>query len=641
MFNSTSAPRTGSSRRSLKIALAAIPTSIALAVTVLPLPQAQAQTPGSSLSSSGFTDSLRPEGTPSRTPMRTEFPEINGLPEGVSVAKVEYLSDRHIKIYINSAAMPGEPIPVQVLLARDWYANPDATFPSLWALDGMRARDDESGWTIETDIEQFYADKNINVVMPVGGESSFYSDWLEPDKGKHYMWETFLTQEMAAVLKEGFRTNDQRAVVGLSMGGTGAFNLAQHRPDLFRFAGSFSGYLDTTTTGMPEAITAAMTDAGGYNAAKMWGPFYSQAWIDHDPKLGIEAMKDMKVYVSAGSGRASNPADQQNYAGQGLEVLSRLSSQTFVNKAKQADVGVIVRFRDSGVHAWPYWQFEMKNAWPHIAEALGMSEEDLGIECITQGAIGEVTKSGRWGDCVTNEYPVAGGVAQDFRDGRAYWSEKTGAWVLNGRISARYSEIGGPSSWLGFPKTHERATPDKVGRYNHFENGSIYWTPDTGAVAVPADIMREWGEGGYERGRLGYPTAAPVPVGEGLMQQFQGGVIARTPDNRTVTVIGAIAQKLKDSGLGDAGIGTPIAAERLIPGGALQEFEGGVIYWSPKTGAKIIKNGPIRDHWSQQKWETGPLGWPTSDTEDIPAGGQRQQFEGGTLEAVNGTIVKK
>ncbi len=34
-----------------------------------------------------------------------------------------------------------------------------------------------------------------------------------------------------------------------------------------------------------------------------WVTYYSQDWIDHDPKLGIEALKDMKVYVSSGSGK--------------------------------------------------------------------------------------------------------------------------------------------------------------------------------------------------------------------------------------------------------------------------------------------------------------------------------------------------
>lgn len=624
------------SRRSVKLALA-IPTSLAVALTLSPAP-AMAER---NLSSSGFTDSLRPKNAPERTPLRTEFPKIAGLPAGVSVDRVEYLGDRHIKIFINSAAMPGKPIPVQVLLARDWYSNPKASFPQLWALDGMRAIDKESGWTIETDIQQFYADKNINVVMPVGGESSFYSDWEQPDNGKNYKWETFLTQELAAVMKEGFRSTDDRAIVGLSMGGTGAMNIAEHRPDLFRFVGSFSGYLDTSSSGMPPAIAAAVNDAGGYDATKMWGPFYSQGWIDHDPKLGIEALKNMTVYVSAGSGRAGNDGDRGNYAGQGLEVLSRLTSQTFVNRARDAGVPVIEQFRPTGVHAWPYWQFEMKNAWPRIADALQINEEGRGLECKPYGAIGDLTRDGRWGACITDEYEVPGGRAQDFRDGRAYWSPTTGAHVVNGRISAKYSQMGGPESWLGFPLSNENTTPDGRGRFTHFEHGSIYWTPDTGAIPIPGDIVTEWGRVGYEQGTLGYPTGEAVGVNDGFIQIFQRGAIARSKSNENYHVHGLIGRKYLQIDPVKGPLGLPVAQERAIAGGALHEFENGVIYWSPSTGAHVVKNGPIREYWAQHSWERGELGWPTGDTEELPGGGMRQKFEHGVIEAINGSVTVK
>ena len=45
----------------------------------------------------------------------------------------------------------------------------------------------------------------LSVVMPVGGQSSFYSDWYKPACGKAgcqtYKWETFLTQELPAYLQ--------------------------------------------------------------------------------------------------------------------------------------------------------------------------------------------------------------------------------------------------------------------------------------------------------------------------------------------------------------------------------------------------------------------------------------------------------
>ncbi|KGF24257.1 alpha/beta hydrolase-fold protein [Corynebacterium tuscaniense] len=637
------------------LAIAAVPTALAVGVAVVP---AVAQIGSADLSSSlssgrGLSDGLRPSDPPQRTPIEVdENPQIEGLPEGVTVDRIEWLTQRRVAVFINSAAMPGEPIQVQILLARDWHSNPQAKFPEVWALDGLRARDDENGWTIETNIEQFYADKNVNVVLPVGGESSFYSDWQKPDNGKHYMWETFLTKELVPVLNNEYRSNGSRAVVGLSMGGTAAVNLAERNPHLFNFVGSFSGYLDTTTSGMPMAIMAAQKDAGGYNSEAMWGPVGSQDWIDHDPKLGIEALKGKTVYVSSGSGKddfgnaesvAKGPA---NAAGMGLEVISRMSTQTFERYAKQAGVPIITRYRPSGVHSWEYWQFEMAQAWPFIAESLNIPEGDRGAQCNPVGAINEATKSGVIGSCVNNEYDVAGGrgKAQEFRSGSAFWSPETGAHVLIGAILAKYNALGGPAGWLGFPKTSELTTPDGKGRYVHFERGSVYWTPETGAQAIPGDMFAAWGKGGYEGGPLGYPVAEAEAVGAGYVQKFQNGYLTRNPEGvgeGHYQVFGAIGAKYAEMGTARSDLGYPTSNEKKINGGFFQEFEHGNIYWSPESGAHAIYYGNIFDEWGKHGWEQGRLGWPTSDMKDIPAGGKTITFQHGTLDEIFGQVRER
>lgn len=618
---------------------AALALSAALSVTLAP--QALAQ---SSVDIPGVSDYLR-GGTPPRTPIRTDYPDIQGLPEGVSVNRVEWLSARRIALFINSKAMPEQPIQVQVLLARDWYKDPSRSFPSVWALDGMRAVDSENGWTLYTNIEQFFSDKNVNVVLPVGGESSFYSDWQRPDNGKHYMWETFLTQELIPVLREGYRTNGDRAVVGLSMGGTAAINLAERRPDLFNFAGSFSGYLDTTSVGMPPAIQAALSEAGGYDSTAMWGPYGSQDWIDHDPKLGIENLQGKTVYVSAGSGNddygtpdsvAKNPAKP---AGIGLEVISRMTSQTFVDRAKRVGVEPIVSFRPSGVHDWPYWQFEMVQAWPHMADALKLADEDRGASCLPVGAIAESTKSGVIGNCVNNEYDVPGGKAEDFVSGRAYWSPKTGAHPLWGRIGSRYAEMGGPESWLGFPTSSEIEL--KKGRMVTFEHGNIYWSMETGPVAVPNDIIATWGTQGYENGDLGLPVKEMEEKNGYRIQQFQDGIVVNKDGEPGHWLKGVIAKKYLEMGTVESPLGAPKSNEIPIKGGAFHQFERGNLYWSFPTGAHAIYYGDIFEAWGKKGYEQGEFGYPTSDQSEIPAGGQEISFERGKIKQVNGQIKEE
>ena len=631
------------------IVAAAVPMVASLVPVLSTSAAAQSSLPLSS-NRGGLSDNIRPSDPPKRTPIEVDKnPQIPGLPEGVSVDRIEWLTNRRVAVFIRSAAMSEQLMQVQILLARDWHSNPQAKFPEVWALDGLRARDDENGWTIETNIEQFYADKNVNVILPVGGESSFYSDWQRPNNGKNYKWETFLTKELVPVLNNEFRSNNSRAVVGISMGGTAAINLAERNPHLFKFVGSFSGYLDTTTTGMPTAIKAAQMDAGGYDSEAMWGPAGSQDWIDHDPKLGIEALKDMTVYVSSGSGRDDfgNPESvakgAANPAGVGLEVISRLSTQTFVDYASRTPVKPVVKFRPSGVHSWEYWQFEMTQAWPYIANALALAEADRGSDCNPLGAIAEATKSGVIGSCVNNEYDVADGKgkAEDFRGGTAFWSPKTGAYPLFGAILAKYSGLGGASSWLGFPTTGETKTPDGVGRFVHFENGSIYWTPQTGAYAIPGDMFKAWGENGYETGDLKYPVAEANQVGKGYVQKFQGGFLTRNPDKSHNIVHGAIAEKYGELGTATSALGYPKSNEIAIRGGFFQQFEKGNIYWSPETGAHVVLYGDIFEEWGKRGYEQGAMGWPTSDMREIPAGGLVIDFQHGTLEQVNGVVRER
>lgn len=647
-FRTDRTPRRGRARVRRAV-LAALPVTAALLAPVAAVPEAAAAPAGSASS----MWSPAPDPGDDRAPVKETDQHLQGLPPGVSVQKVQWLSERHVRLLIDSAAMPEKPVAVELLLPRDWNRTPDRTFPTVWHLDGMRASEEASGWSLSTTIDQFYADKNVMVVMPVGGESSFYTDWDQADNGKHYKWESFLVDEMIPVLRQGWRASGDRAITGLSMGGTAAMNIAQHHPELFRFVASFSGYLDTTSPGMPAAIGAAMKEAGGYDATKMWGPYDSQRWKDNDPKLHLDRLKGMGVYVSAGNGNAGqwdtersryDSTKPANPAGWGLELISRMTTETFAQTARHEGVPVTVQFRDSGTHSWPYWQFETTQAWPHMADALRLAPEDRGITCTVGGDIAKAVASVEGlGHCITGEYGTdGGGVAQDFANGRAYWHPDHGAHILWGRIGARYAEIGGPSSPLGYPLTGELAAPDGKGRFVHFEHGSIYWTPDIGAQIVLGDVVNAWGANGWEGGPLGYPTSDRRNVPGGIAQDFQGGMIVRAGDGPAQAVAGRIGEAYRAAGGPGGWLGYPTSGELpLRDGGRLVRFEHGNIYWTPGADAHSVPNGNIADHWGSTGWENGPFGYPVGDQRRIPAGGLEQEFQGGWIREVNGRIEEE
>ncbi|MGA9376857.1 MAG: alpha/beta hydrolase family protein, partial [Mycobacterium sp.] len=77
--------------------------------------------------------------------------------------------------------------------------------PAVYLLDGLRAQEDFSGWDINTQAFEWFLDSGLSLIMPVGGQSSFYADWYAPARNKGptvtYKWETFLTQELPAFLQ--------------------------------------------------------------------------------------------------------------------------------------------------------------------------------------------------------------------------------------------------------------------------------------------------------------------------------------------------------------------------------------------------------------------------------------------------------
>ncbi|MDD7933523.1 N-acetylmuramoyl-L-alanine amidase [Actinomycetospora straminea] len=121
-------------------------------------------------------------------------------------------------------------------------------------------------------------------------------------------------------------------------------------------------------------------------------------------------------------------------------------------------------------------------------------------------------------------------------NGAVYWSSATGAWAVQGTINARYDALGAAGSVLALPRTDERATPDGRGRYNQFQSGVIYWTPQTGAWPVRGPILTKWAQLGYERSSLGYPRGDQRAVTGGQRQDFERGYLRLNTTTGVVTV---------------------------------------------------------------------------------------------------------
>lgn len=127
------------------------------------------------------------------------------------------------------------------------------------------------------------------------------------------------------------------------------------------------------------------------------------------------------------------------------------------------------------------------------------------------------------------EVPTADkrGRWQEFDKGTIYWSPETGAHVVWGAILTHWRKVGNEGV-TGYPVTDETSCPDTVGRFSRFAGDwMIYWSPATGAHAVHGAFLGTWAAAGYERSKLGYPTSdeytEKLTGGGRIVQDFQRG----------------------------------------------------------------------------------------------------------------------
>jgi hypothetical protein len=142
--------------------------------------------------------------------------------------------------------------------------------------------------------------------------------------------------------------------------------------------------------------------------------------------------------------------------------------------------------------------------------------------------------AGRLGAQISGTLPTADGqgVYKSYEHGWVLWRGDRGALAVYGAIGARWDALGGTAGSYGWPQTDELPTPRGPGRFNHFDGGSIYWSPGTGAHLVYGAIRDLWASLAWEQGPLGLPTTdeEDVPGAPGARRNgFEGGEITWTP----------------------------------------------------------------------------------------------------------------
>ncbi|TFV64179.1 hypothetical protein E4P41_02800, partial [Geodermatophilus sp. DF01-2] len=222
-----------------------------------------------------------------------------------------------------------------------------------------------------------------------------------------------------------------------------------------------------------------------------------------------------------------------------------------------------------------------------------------------------------------------GGCARAYQQGSIYWSPASGAALLRGEVMYRWWSTGGVGGPLGYPVADIGGVPG--GEAAAFQGGSVYWSPATGAHAVTSEFLANWWSTGGVTGSLGFPVADSGSVAGGRATAFQGGSIYWSAKSGAHWLAGDVLTRYWALGSTGGTLGFPTSDLAGVPGGSAAVFQGGSMYWSAATGARFVR-GADRAAWWATGGVSGPLGFPAGDTGAV-GGGSATAFQRGSIYA--------
>ncbi|MCF3173827.1 esterase [Streptomyces sioyaensis] len=245
--------------------------------------------------------------------------------------------------------VPGEHV-LMVTLPTGYNGAAATRYPVLYHLHGAGDRPN-SVWT-KTLAEQATKGAPLITVTPNGSGHGWYTNWRNPGSRGPQNWETFHLKQVIPFIDANLKTiaaKAGRAIVGHSMGGFGAFHYAEDRPDLFRYAGSFSADLDLQSPwGRGAVVGSGVVPSYGKPYAAPDAIFGSPlwpadgAWNEASPAHHVKALRGMGVALYTGDG--GNLLDNPVQAA--VEKGAQVTTATMAEHLKAA--GIPYRFVDYG-----------------------------------------------------------------------------------------------------------------------------------------------------------------------------------------------------------------------------------------------------------------------------------------------------
>jgi len=225
--------------------------------------------------------------------------------------------------------------------------------------------------------------------------------------------------------------------------------------------------------------------------------------------------------------------------------------------------------------------------------------------------------------------------SQAYEHGLIGWSHGGGAHAVTGEILDEFRAAGGVSGWWGAPVSAENPITGGNGGDGSGQNFLNVQTLSSGSgtFAVPNGIRPVYGDLGWVRESVGWPTAAAVCRSSTFCaQQFMHAVLGFNREISYSVLDEAHDRYQTAGGIGGAW-GLPTSSMNAISGatspGSGQNFEK-VQLLSSAAGTFAV-SARIRSAYGATGWVRGPLGWPTADTVCATSTRCAQEFVGGVL----------
>jgi S-formylglutathione hydrolase FrmB len=311
-------------------------------------------------------------------PAAADAPNLTSS-HGVTVTGWRWISERTLEVDVSTTKVApiavNGPHRVRITLPNDYFSSGTTRYPVLYLLHGGAGGSSAQWTTGGGAVEPLTSGRPLITVMPDGGKVGWYTNWVKPGSSAQ-AWRDFHVDQLIPWIDANLRTiaaKGGRAIAGLSMGGFGAVRYAQDRPDLFAYAGSFSGAVDLGDSGTRSVITEQAMQHGFPADGPFGNPFwpFDGTWNALNPVNRASRLHGVSVALYAGAG--INDGDVlERTMGASADRLHRALDAAGVPHFwwMYGRPGPSAPFGCDGGHNFGCWNFALDDALPRMLAVL-------------------------------------------------------------------------------------------------------------------------------------------------------------------------------------------------------------------------------------------------------------------------------